>query len=195
MERWTDSLELSETQVIQNSLCTSGKLGRSSLRPVAVPLQATGSHQIRSSDRKTPNTCTRRQLWMMQGPLYVFYIIERMSVKNLFHGRVINGGEGDLSVLTFRKWTSVSYRCQKWTWQKWDKGKQMADQSDMGFFPPIITKRKRYKKYSLVLRTWCEWPGSKSSRDLCDTDTVHVSCNWDAQMKDTVKWLKVWKGN
>lgn len=42
---------------------------------------------------------------------------------------------------------------------KWDKGKQMADQSDKSIF---FYLREIYKKYALMLQT-CEWPGSRAA--------------------------------
>lgn len=76
----------------------------------------TETHKIRSSDSQIQKTCTRRELWMVQRPLCFFYIIQWMSVKDLFHHRLIIGGGGNRSVLTFKEWTSVSYRCLKRAW-------------------------------------------------------------------------------
>lgn len=71
---------------------------------------------------------------------------------------------------------------------KWDKGKQMADQSDKGIF--FYHNWEKYIRNML----YC-YRNVNGLAELRDSDTMHVSCDWDAQMKDTVKWLKVWKGN
>lgn len=94
---------------------TGKKQPEACVNPTAGDSSGTGSHQKRSPDRfQIPGPevgfgwCKERFM--------VFFIIQWMSVKDLFNGWLIIGGGGNWSVLTLREWTSASYRCPKWTW-------------------------------------------------------------------------------